>query len=148
MFVTKRARNFLAGIYYHSTFFFFLTRRKGLLGKSRFAGDIPLIEKCFDKTTKLSFRNAEEPQFIRFGTTRDTEPSLKIRSGQLRLLGCVPTFLFFVGSTCVVEGYFSRSDLASFFEPSLQCIVKAINEQSASSSTKISVSLDELFQIL
>lgn len=101
VFVTKRARTFLAG----------------LLGQSRFECDLPLIEKCFDRTTKLSFRNASEPQFIRFGTTRDTDPSLKIRSGQLKLLG---------------------SDVAVFFEPSLQCIVKAINEQSAASGTKIS----------
>ncbi|KAF8815528.1 hypothetical protein BYT27DRAFT_7249056 [Phlegmacium glaucopus] len=85
-FVTKRARHFLAGTHL-STFF---------------AADIiPLIEKCFDKVTKLSFRNADELQFVRFGTTRDTEASLKIRSGQLKLLG---------------------SDVASFFDPSFQCI--------------------------
>ncbi|KAF8802605.1 hypothetical protein BYT27DRAFT_7260908 [Phlegmacium glaucopus] len=103
VFVTKRARHFLAG----------------LLGKSRFAVDIPLIEKCFDKVTKLSFRNAEEPQFVRFGTTRDTDANLKIRSGQLRLLG---------------------SDVASFFDPSFQCIVKAINEQKAASATNCKIS--------
>lgn len=101
VFVTKHAGNFLAG----------------LLGNSRFESDIPLIEKCFDQKTKLSFRNDNEPQFIRFGTTRDTDPSLGIRSGQLRLLG---------------------SDVASFFEPSFQCIVKAINEQRAASPTIIS----------
>jgi hypothetical protein len=76
--------------------FFLMSFSKGLLGNSRFESDIPLIEKCFDQKTKLSFRNDNEPQFIRFGTTRDTDPSLGIRSGQLRLLGCISTS---VGST-------------------------------------------------
>jgi hypothetical protein len=59
----------------------------GLLGQSRFLGDIPHIVKCFDKTTKLRFRNADEPQYIKFGGIRDKDPKLNIRSGQLKLLG-------------------------------------------------------------
>ena len=59
----------------------------GLLGQSRFSGDIPHIVKCFDKTTKLRFKNADEPQYIKFGTIRDKDPKLNIRSGQLKLLG-------------------------------------------------------------
>ncbi|KAF8802608.1 hypothetical protein BYT27DRAFT_7196548 [Phlegmacium glaucopus] len=101
IFVTGQARKFL----------------DGLLGQSRFSGDIPHIEKCFDKTTKLRFRNADEPQYIKFGTIRDKDPSLNIRSGQLKLLG---------------------SDVASFFEPSVQCIVESIKEQREASVTEIS----------
>ena len=59
----------------------------GLLGKSRFSGDIPHIAKIFDKTTKLRFRNADEPHYIKFGSIRDRDPLLNIRSGQLKLLG-------------------------------------------------------------
>lgn len=130
----------------HSVFLFLTALSKDLLAKSRFASDISLIENCFDKTTKLSFRNADEPQFVRFGTTRDTDPSLKIRSGQLRLLGYSSPFSWF---DFLVDGdIFLSSDVASFFEPSLQCIVKAINEHSAASTTKISVSYYEWFQVL
>ena len=63
----------------------------GSLGQSRFSGDIPHIVKCFDKTTKLRFRNADEPQYIKFGTIRDKDPNLNIRSGQLKLLGYAST---------------------------------------------------------
>jgi len=59
----------------------------GLLGQSRFSGDIPHIEKCFDKSTKLRFRNADEPQYIKFGTLRDKDSNFDIRSGQLKLPG-------------------------------------------------------------
>ena len=41
----------------------------------------------FDKTTKLRLRNAEDPQYIKFGTVRDKDPQYDIRSGQLRLSG-------------------------------------------------------------
>ena len=46
-----------------------------------------LIAECFDKTTKLRFRNAEEPAYIKLGTIRDRDPALDIRSGQLKLAG-------------------------------------------------------------
>ena len=61
--------------------------RLGLLGKFRFSGDIPDIVKRFDMTTKLRVRNADDPQYIKFGSIRDDDPLLNIRSGQLKLLG-------------------------------------------------------------
>ncbi|KDR69801.1 hypothetical protein GALMADRAFT_145198 [Galerina marginata CBS 339.88] len=100
IFVTNNARTYL----------------QNLLNGSRFLADVPYITRCFDKTTKLRFRNAEESQYIKFGTLRDKDPKLNIRSGQLKLNG---------------------SDVASFFEPSVQCIVKSIEEQSDASQTKI-----------
>ncbi|KAF8959252.1 hypothetical protein BDZ97DRAFT_1667388 [Flammula alnicola] len=101
IFVTNNARRFL----------------ENSLKTSRFFGDVPHITNCFDKTTKLRFRNAEENQYIKFGTLRDKDPALNIRSGQLKLLG---------------------SDVASFFEPSVQCIVKSIEDQIEASQTEIS----------
>ncbi|KAF8901894.1 hypothetical protein CPB84DRAFT_909984 [Gymnopilus junonius] len=89
---------------------------ENLLRDSRFIGDVPYITKCFDKTTKLRFRNTEEAQHIKFGTLRDKDPKLNIRSGQLKLNG---------------------TDVASFFEPSVQCIVESIEEQSTTSKTPI-----------
>ena len=41
----------------------------------------------FDKTTKVRFRDADEPQYIKFGSVRDKEPEYDIRSGQLKLSG-------------------------------------------------------------
>jgi hypothetical protein len=49
--------------------------------------DVALMTQCFDRTTKLSFRNADEPSYIKFGTGRDRDASVGIRSGQLRLPG-------------------------------------------------------------
>ena len=57
------------------------------LSNSRYIDDLDDIVRCFDKTTKLRFRKAEEPQYIKFGSTRDNDESYNIRFGQLKLLG-------------------------------------------------------------
>lgn len=59
-----------------------------LLG-SRFHEDVPSMTEKFDKTTKLSFRDPSDPQYVKFGTARDRDPSLGIRAGQLKLDGRV-----------------------------------------------------------
>ncbi|SJL14083.1 uncharacterized protein ARMOST_17538 [Armillaria ostoyae] len=92
VFVTRRAERFL---------------KKKLKG-SQYEGEAELIADCFDKTTKHRFRNADEPAYIKFGTMRDTDPQLDIRSGQLRLVG---------------------SDVVSFFEPSASSILREIENQ-------------------
>lgn len=81
---------------------------ENFLQDSTFLDDLEHIVGCFDKTTKLRFRNSEEPQYIKFGGARDNDPSCNIRFGQLKLLG---------------------SDVAMFFEPSVECIVKAVLDQ-------------------
>lgn len=43
--------------------------------------------EVFDKTTKVRFRDADEPQYIKFGAVRDKDPEYDIRSGQLKLSG-------------------------------------------------------------
>jgi len=75
-----------------------------LLG-SAFLDDLEHIVDYFDKTTKPRFRNSDEAQYLKVGGARDHDPSLNIRRGQLKLQG---------------------SDVAMFFEPSIQCIVKAM----------------------
>ncbi|KAJ3514769.1 hypothetical protein NLJ89_g2175 [Agrocybe chaxingu] len=87
-----------------------------LLGSS-FALDVPIMTQRFDKATKLRFVNPEEPQFIQFGGLRDKDPQLGIRHGQLRLPG---------------------TEVAKFFEPSIQCITKSIEDQLDSSEGQIS----------
>ncbi|KAF8989890.1 hypothetical protein BDQ17DRAFT_1372603 [Cyathus striatus] len=91
----------------------FVTKRAGSfladhLRGSKFAEDVTLIAEKFDKTTKLYFKDDSDPQYIKFGFARDKDLSVGIRSGQLKLSG---------------------SDVASFFEPSIKCILNAIKEQ-------------------
>ena len=59
----------------------------GFLAESNFLDDLDHIVGCFDKTTKLRFRNAEEPQFVKFGSTRDNDGECNIRYGQLKMTG-------------------------------------------------------------
>ena len=59
----------------------------GFLAESDFLEDLGHIVMCFDKTTKLRFRNADEPQFVKFGSTRDNDEDCNIRYGQLKMTG-------------------------------------------------------------
>ena len=88
------------------------------LEESTFFEDLDNIIKCFDKTTKLRFRNSDEPQYIKFGGAKDNDQIYNIRFGQLKLLG---------------------SDVASFFEPSVKCIVNAVLHQCKVAHKPISV---------
>ena len=86
---------------------------------SIFLANLNQIVDYFDKITKLRFRSADAPQFIKFGTLRDNDRGHNIRCGQLKLLG---------------------SDIAMFFEPSVECIVKAVLDQRKAAYKPISVS--------
>ena len=57
------------------------------LRNSKYLEDAAQMAICFDKTTKLLFRNKDEPQYIRFGSLRDKDLAVGIRSGQLKLSG-------------------------------------------------------------
>ena len=59
----------------------------GFLADSTYLNDLDDIVRNFDTKTKLRFRKAEEPQYIKFGSTRDTDESCNIRFGQLKLKG-------------------------------------------------------------
>jgi hypothetical protein len=63
---------------------------KEMLQGSDYLDDAFDIAERFDKTTKLRFRDPEEPQYIKFGTKKDKDPRVGIRYGQIRLNGCVP----------------------------------------------------------
>ncbi|SJL14073.1 uncharacterized protein ARMOST_17528 [Armillaria ostoyae] len=81
---------------------------EGKLKGTSFAGEVKNITECFDKTTKLRFRNSDEPAYIKFGSMKDKDPALGIRAGQLKLAGI---------------------DVANFFEPPIQSIIDAVHEQ-------------------
>jgi len=57
------------------------------LAESKFIDDLDHIVHCFDKSTKLRFRDPAEKQYVKFGGTRDNDPSLGIRFGQLLIPG-------------------------------------------------------------
>ncbi len=59
----------------------------GFLADSPFHEDLDHIVRCFDKTTKLRFRDSHNFQYIKFGSTRDTDEKFNIRFGQLKLKG-------------------------------------------------------------
>ncbi|KAF8161525.1 hypothetical protein B0H34DRAFT_781971 [Crassisporium funariophilum] len=80
---------------------------KEALADSPFIDDLDHIVRCFDKTAKLRFRNADEPQYVKFGSTRDNDAKHNIRFGQLKLAG---------------------TDVAKFFEPSVDCILQSVLE--------------------
>ncbi|EDR07836.1 uncharacterized protein LACBIDRAFT_327574 [Laccaria bicolor S238N-H82] len=78
--------------HFHGSIFVSIHARQFLedhLSDSAFIDDIDNMVRCFDRTTKLRFRNVNEPQFIKFGSTRDNEPESDIRYGQLKLTGCI-----------------------------------------------------------
>ncbi|KDR71227.1 hypothetical protein GALMADRAFT_1345706, partial [Galerina marginata CBS 339.88] len=101
VFVSVRARVFL----------------EKFLDSSYFLDDIDHIVRIFDTTTKLRFKDANDPQYIKFGSTRDNDLSHNIRFGQLKLGG---------------------TEVVSFFQASVDCIVKAVLEQCNLSKKPIS----------
>ncbi|KAF6748632.1 hypothetical protein DFP72DRAFT_971163 [Ephemerocybe angulata] len=87
-----------------------------LLKATRFERDVETLTLRFDRNTKHVFRKEDEPHHIQFASIREKEPSLKIRSGRLTMDG---------------------SDVASFFKPSVDCIVAAVKKQSAAALVPI-----------
>ena len=79
----KRRKLFLSTSFSNSSLF---------LSDSPFLNDLEHIIRIFDKTTKLRFRNAEEPQYVKFGSTRDNDEGCNIRFGQLKLKGWILSF--------------------------------------------------------
>jgi hypothetical protein len=58
-----------------------------LLFDSPYLDDLDHICDCFDRTTKSRFHKVAEPQYIRFGSTRDNDLKYDIRFGQLKVAG-------------------------------------------------------------
>lgn len=81
---------------------------QNLLKGSTFLADVDHIARCFDKTTKLRFKSSNEPQYIKFGRTRDKDQTCNIASGQIRISG---------------------DTVADFFEPCIEAIIQAITAQ-------------------
>ncbi|KAF8638104.1 hypothetical protein AX17_002444 [Amanita inopinata Kibby_2008] len=100
VFVSRRARAYL--------------QRK--LHASKYRDDVEHMTNIFDKSAKLSFRNPTTPAFIRFGTSRDKDLTVDIRSGQMKIVG---------------------EDIEKLFQPSVQAILQAVAEQRRQTSTPL-----------
>ncbi|PFH47369.1 hypothetical protein AMATHDRAFT_67869 [Amanita thiersii Skay4041] len=83
---------------------------------SRYRDDVDHMTNIFDRSTKLSFRNPASPAFIRFGTARDKDLTVDIKSGQMKLSG---------------------DDIVKMFKPSVEAIMNAIEEQRLQTTTPI-----------
>ncbi|KAL4244988.1 hypothetical protein ABKN59_002854 [Abortiporus biennis] len=78
--------------------------------------DINFMLECFNKGTKITFRDPFERSYIKFGTMRDNDPDVGIRRGQL-----------------IVEGI----DMSGFFEPSVLAIAEATFQQVSASNRTV-----------
>ncbi|KAJ3971068.1 hypothetical protein EV361DRAFT_243889 [Lentinula raphanica] len=78
--------------------------------------DIDLIASKFDSEAKHTFRRPDDPVFIRFGSSRDRDSTVDIKSGQLKLPGQL---------------------VQTFFEPSIEKIIQAIREQRREATTSV-----------
>ena len=106
VFVTALAKMFLESMSLAETMpvLVIINHRLDLLANSSYLDDLEYIVQCFDKTTKLRFRKAEEPQYMKFGSTRDYDEECNIRSGQLRLEGLVSSHLNVARAQCLFLG--------------------------------------------
>ncbi|KAJ4478149.1 hypothetical protein J3R30DRAFT_3290719 [Lentinula aciculospora] len=86
------------------------------LQETSFQEDIPRIAQCFDQTTKLHFRDSNEVSYVKFGRLGDHEPALDIRSGRIKIPG---------------------TTVASFFQPCVNEILKAIDKQRSDASKPV-----------
>jgi len=77
--------------------------------------DIEAMTKFFDKTTKPNFKGSSKPSFIRFGRREEDIPH-DVRAGSIKL---------------------NSAEITNFFEPAIQNIIKAIEEQSRKSTKLI-----------
>ncbi|KAG2043917.1 hypothetical protein BDR03DRAFT_1047251 [Suillus americanus] len=94
--------------------------QKKLSGSKRYSDPkiVAQMADIFDKSAKLWFRKPDEPSYIKFGTIRDKDLKYDIRSGQLKLAGF---------------------DIADLFEPSIEAIIEAVEQQRRVASTPISL---------
>ncbi|EAU91962.2 hypothetical protein CC1G_11148 [Coprinopsis cinerea okayama7 len=93
MFVTMRAKEYL----------------REFLKNSRYKDDVETIGQRFDQNTKPIFRSGQKFYYIPFTSASESNPSLNIRAGQLKLEGSVVAG-FFEPSNVLLVGGFSASD--------------------------------------
>ncbi|KIL54244.1 hypothetical protein M378DRAFT_92924, partial [Amanita muscaria Koide BX008] len=79
-------------------------------------GEIEAIASSFDKVTKCAFNGPNLPFYVKFGGLSCNDPKFDIRSGSVKIAG---------------------SQIASFFEPAIQDIIRLIDDQRSKSTVII-----------
>jgi hypothetical protein len=92
---------------------------------------------CFDKSAKLSFKDPSQTSLVKFGSARDVDNSVGIKFGQLKLQGLENLHTVFQYAQLTVPP--CRSDVATFFEPSITAIKHAIQSQKAAARVPVKV---------
>jgi hypothetical protein len=112
----------------------------GKLSSSRYdtPEDVQHMADCFDKSTKLSFKDPSlpVPSLIKFGTPRETGSSVDAQFGQLKLAGSVTPI-----SICIqLTNEENRPDMVTVFEASIITLQDAMKRQMDAASARIAVS--------
>lgn len=116
-----------------------LTRSVEKLQDSRYGNDMDInaMLDSFERHTKPTFKESSQRSYIKFGSMRDTDLAVGIRSGQLALEAYAMVIPFKPMSRA--EPCFRR-DVTRCFQPSLDGILQAIKAQHASASASVGVS--------
>ncbi len=97
----------------------------------------------FDKSTKPVFKDEKENSYIKFGAMGCNDPKVKIRRGQLQLAGCVGAAHARMGAIQVDthsdRNATIRSEMLSFFQPSLEAILKVVQKQRKAANRPLTV---------
>ena len=88
--MTKRAFQFLTGKHWLLALRLLSRVLEKLFG-SKYGNpeEIAVMARFFDKNTKMHFKDSSKPCFLRFGSVRDTDPSMDIKAGTIKLSGQV-----------------------------------------------------------
>ncbi|KAL1673479.1 hypothetical protein EV122DRAFT_282965 [Schizophyllum commune] len=87
------------------------------LRNSKFSERTEDIVDAFDKSTKLTFKNAKTPAYVKFGGVSDTDAAYDVKGGKL-----------------VIPG----SEVAKFFQPTITSISQAVLKQRKQANSGIS----------
>ncbi|KAM6497400.1 hypothetical protein JOM56_007873 [Amanita muscaria] len=88
------------------------------LRNSKYGSDdeIEAMASAFDKVNKCTFNSPNTPCYVKFGGLKYNDPEFDIRSGSIKIVG---------------------TQIAGFFEPALQDIIRLINHQRSMSTVTI-----------
>ena len=91
IYVTRRAKKFLTCAYFWHLDYraHYVIGTSAKLYKSIYGHEeeVQHMAECFDKAAKLSFKDPSQISLIRFGSIRDSDDSVDINFGQLKLQG-------------------------------------------------------------
>ena len=111
-------------------------------------GDLSAFSQKFDEGVKRVFSDDQVPQHVRFGSPRDNDPKYGVKAGRITLTGLTLTHPL---TNLHLNFCPYSSEVAGFFEPSIQSIMDCIKDKSskriAANSVRIIVASRAIFLI-